>query len=320
MPPRRVKRKGGRQRFYARNALIAFSSEVDTGSREENASKQESRQRLTAVFGRLMHSFPAGSASSHYTTRIHPALASFVDEVCGTLARLCAYLMTLALMAICGIALWHHLPDVTAMEAAPKIWSQTGRVTPAFAVSQLIFPNKTETYEILRHPEGGRKDVFRWSGIGGTPVAELEIYRPGQEIDQVGSAAGYLALRMDPAGPRELEAAGIVDSKFGAVTLFRRVGGTEAARSCLRFFKHVDEPKFRLSGWSCLGDDLPARRTAIGCILNRLILLTAGNDTKLTELFAHAEVRRSDCATSGAPALSADWVTGADNPHLRGTL
>ncbi len=162
--------------------------------------------------------------------------------------------------------------------------------------------------------------MFRWSGIGGTPVAELEIYRPGEEIDQVGSAAGYLALRMDPAGVRELEAAGIVDSKFGAVTLFRRVGGTEAARACLRFFKHIDEPKFRLSGWSCLGEDLPARRTAIGCMLNRLILLTAGNDTKLAELFAHAEVRRSDCATSGAPALSADWVTGADNPHLRGAL
>jgi hypothetical protein len=123
-----------------------------------------------------------------------------------------------------------------------------------------------------------------------------------------------------PQGWIRLAAAGIIDSKFGAVTLFRRVGGTEAARACLRFYRHVDEPKFRLSGWSCLGEDLPARRTAIGCMLNRLILLTAGNDTKLTELFAHAEVRRSDCAISGAPALSADWVMGADNPLLRGAL
>ena len=267
-----------------------------------------------------MHSFPADSASSYNTLTLRPALASFVDEVYGTLARLCAYLMTLALMAIGGIALWHHLPDVTAMETSPKIWSQAGRTAPAFAVSQLVFPNKTETYEILRHPEGGRKDVFRWSGAGGTPVAELEIYRPGEENDQVGSAAGYLAARMDPAGTRELEAAGIIDSKYGAVTLFRRVGGTEAARSCLRFYRHVDEPKFRLSGWSCLGEDLPARRTAIGCMLNRLVLLTAGNDTKLAELFAHAEVRRSDCATSGPPVLAADWVMGADNPRLRGTL
>ena len=90
-----------------------------------------------------MHSFPAGSASSYYPLSIRPAPASFVDEVCGTLARLCAYLMTLALMAICGIALWHHLPDVTAMETSPKTWSQAGRSAPAFAVSQLIFPGKT---------------------------------------------------------------------------------------------------------------------------------------------------------------------------------
>ena len=159
-----------------------------------------------------MHSVPARTANSYYTLSIRPALASFVDEVCGTLARLCAYLMTLALIAICGIALWEHLPDVTATETLPKTWSQAGRTAPAFAVSQLIFQSKTEAYEVLRHPEGGRKDVFRWSGIGGTPVAELEIYRPGEEIDQIGSAASYLALRMDPAGRREQEAAGIIGS------------------------------------------------------------------------------------------------------------
>ena len=60
-----------------------------------------------------------------------------------------------------------------------------------------------------------------------------------------------------------------------------------------------------------------ARRTAIGCMLNRLVLLTAGNDAKLAELFARAEVRRSECAASAAPA---DWVMGADNPQLRGAL
>src|ERR1700750_1609092 len=116
MPPRRVKRKGRRQRFYARKALIAFSSEVDTGSRKENASRHESGQRLTAAFGRLMHAFPADPANSPDTTRIYPALASFVDEVYATLARFCAYLMALALIALCGMALWDHLPEVAAID------------------------------------------------------------------------------------------------------------------------------------------------------------------------------------------------------------
>jgi hypothetical protein len=69
-----------------------------------------------------------------------------------------------------------------------------------------------------------------------------------------------------------------------------------------------------------LGEDVPARRAAISCMLNRLVLLAAGHDAKLAQLFAQAELRRSNCTASGAPALSADWVMGADNPRLRGAL
>jgi hypothetical protein len=104
------------------------------------------------------------------------------------------------------------------------------------------------------------------------------------------------------------------------VTLLRLTGGADTAHSCLGFIKRVDLPNFRIAGWSCQGDSLAARRAAISCTLNRLILLTAGNDPKLAELFAHAELRRSDCASPAAPALSADWVTGAENPRLRGAF
>ncbi|WP_436449112.1 hypothetical protein, partial [Enterococcus faecium] len=79
MLARRVTRKGKRQRFYARNAH---------------------KTTFYRAFGRLMHSFPARTATSNDMARIHPLLLGFVDEVCGTVARLCAYVMTLALMAI----------------------------------------------------------------------------------------------------------------------------------------------------------------------------------------------------------------------------
>jgi hypothetical protein len=266
-----------------------------------------------------MHSFPADPATSNDTARIHPMLSSFVDEVCGTVARLCAYMMMLALMAIGGIALWNQLPDVAAV--APSVrdgWAVATRSAPAFAVSQFIFQGKTEVYEILRHPEGGRKDVFHWSGSDSKPVAELELYRPGDEHQAV--PAADIAARMDPDGALALEAGGLIDSKFGPVVLLRLVGGADDARACLGFTKRIDDPNFHISGWSCLGEDLPARRAAIGCMLNRLMLLTAGNEPKLAELFAHAELRRSDCTATSMPALSADWLTGADNPRLRGAL
>ena len=98
------------------------------------------------------------------------------------------------------------------------------RSYPAFAVSQFDLPGKTETYEIFRHPEGGRKDIFRWSAQGEKPVAELEIYRPGGESVQSGPAIAEIAARMDPEGMRALEAAGVIDSKFGTVTLLRLAG------------------------------------------------------------------------------------------------
>jgi hypothetical protein len=95
------------------------------------------------------------------------------------------------------------------------------------------------------------------------------------------------------------------------------VGDADDARTCLGFVKRIDEPNVQISGWSCQGETIPARRAAIGCILNRLVLLTAGNDPKLAELFARAELKRGSCAAS-SPA--ADWVTSADNPRLRGPL
>jgi hypothetical protein len=265
-----------------------------------------------------MRSFWAIFATPHYPTRIHPALTSFADECCGTLARLLVYVGVLALLAIAGIHLWDELLAGSTSEPATKAgWNVAGRSYPAFAVSQFDLPEKTEAYEILRHPEGGRKDVIRWTAQGEKPVAELEIYRPGGESRQSGAE---ITARMQPADGRELEAAGAIDSKFGTVTLLRHPGAADGARSCLGFVKRLDEPRLQISGWSCQGDTLPARRAAIGCILNRLILLTSGNEPKLAELFARAELKRGSCAASATSAASVDWVSSAENPRLRGTL
>lgn len=236
------------------------------------------------------------------------------------LARLIAYVGTLALLAILGVHLWDRLPELAdADPAAQADWSVASRSHPAFAVSQADSSDKTASYEALRHPEGGRKDIFRWGPPGLWPVAELEIYRPGSEMGQSRPVMTELAARMGAERRSDLEAAGVIDSKFGNVTLFRLAGSANGARDCLGFVKRLDEPNLQISGWSCQSETLPARRAAISCMLNRLMLLTAGNDPKLAELFARAELRRGSCAvaTSGPPA---DWVTAAQDPLLRGTL
>ena len=158
MPTHRSLRKGKRQRFYARNAV-----------------KTTLEPRPAAVLGcaRAFDAIVLGQLT---------ALTGFADECCGTLARLLVYVGTLALPAIFGLHLWDRLPaDETSEPAAGPGWSTAGRAHPAFAVSPFDLPGKTETYEILRHPQGGRKDVLHWAAQGEKPVAELEIDRPGDE-------------------------------------------------------------------------------------------------------------------------------------------
>jgi hypothetical protein len=161
---------------------------------------------------------------------------------------------------------------------------------------------------------------MRWPAPDQKTVAELEIYRPGAEYGPAATARGELAARMLGPGA-EIEAAGVIESKFGSVPLLRQAGAREGAkdgaRSCLGFFKRTDNPALQISGWSCQGDSLPARRTAIECMLNRLTLLSSGNEPKLAEYFAAAELKRGPCATVAA---SADWLTEVANPRLRGTF
>jgi len=247
-------------------------------------------------------------------TGIHLALLSLVDETVGTLARLLVYVGALALLAILGLYGLGQLPSLHDEKPAPKPgWSEATRSHPAFALGGIDFIDKSASYTILRHPEGGRIDLIRWTGDDVRPVAELEIYRPGGEFDPSASLRADLAGRMGLGANSALEEAGLIDSKFGPVVLLRPAG---EAKSCLGYLMRVEEPALLISGWSCQGDTLSAHRAAVGCTLNRLTLLASGNEPKLAELFAHAELKRRSCG----PAGGADWLTRADNAELRGAL
>jgi hypothetical protein len=254
-------------------------------------------------------------------TQIHLALANFADEVVGTLARLFAYVGVLMLFAILGLAALGQLPSLHDDEPALKSgWSVADRSHPAFAVSRLDSSEKTASYAIFRHPEGGRKDVLRWMAEGDRPLAELEIYRPGGEFDLARPATADLAIQIGLGrglgAEAPLEQAGMIDTKFGPVALFRPSTTAKGTPTCLGYLKRNEDPALQISGFSCQGETLPARRAAIACALNRLTLLTSGNEPRLAELFAHAELKRRGCD----PAGSSDWLLGPANAQLRGAL
>jgi len=151
-----------------------------------------------------MRSYPANSSNPGYHAGIHPALTSFFDECVATLARLIAYVGALVLLGMVGLYLWDELPAAITVEpAVTPGWSVASRSRPAFAVSSLDPTEKSETYVILRHPEGGRKDILHWRPEGEKPVAELELYRPGGEFGLAEASSPQaleadLAARIDP--------------------------------------------------------------------------------------------------------------------------
>lgn len=254
---------------------------------------------------------------------IHPALRDFADECRAVAVRIMAYVSGLAVLAMVAADLFAAAPvalhaETLGVAAAPG-WIEASRPHPAFAVSKIDLTDKTEAYTILRHPEGGRRDILGWSvGPGERPIAGLEIYRPGGEIDAFADPAVELAARMADTQAGEVEPAGVIDTKFGPVALLRLSGAAADRRACLGFARAFESPNIRISGWSCQAQPAAAQRAFLGCTLNRLTLLSAGNDPRLAELFARAELRRDTCSMTQAPA--AGWLASAEAPSLRGRL
>ncbi len=115
------------------------------------------------------------------------------------------------------------------------------------------------------------------------------------------------------------ETTGVIASKFGPIPL-QRFAAADGV-SCLAFSKNFDNPRVQISGWSCQPIAAGAMRTFIACTLDRLVLLSAGNDPMLAGLFARAELRRTGCGTAASNASpGSDWIAAVQEPSLRGGL
>lgn len=252
---------------------------------------------------------------------LHPALRNMADEGLAVTVRLLAYLGGLALLAMLVANLFAAVPfDESVALRTRDRWAAATRPTPAFDLPVSDLLGKTGAYEIYRHPDGGRKDIMRWlAADGDAPVAQLEIYRPGAELVAFASPATELASRAAPADATGLQPAGLLDSKFGLIPLLTfssRAGGGPGR--CVGFAKAFETPRMQISGWFCQSETAVEQRALAACALNRLTMLSAGNDPRLAEMFAHAELKRGACSVTASTAAAADWLTASDEPQLRG--
>lgn len=256
-------------------------------------------------------------------TGIHPALRSPAQKCRAVFVRCLAYASALTILTVMLTNLFAAVPAVTVAPAATKRgWIAASRPHPAFTISHIDLSATSEPYQILRHVRGGRKDTLRWITPAGPksdfekPDTEIEIYRPGSELAAFGPPEADLAARMDLPDGWTSEAAGVVASKFGPLPLTRFAAPDGSP--CLAFSRNFDNPRIQISGWTCQPISSAAQRAFLACTLDRLVLLSAGNDPAIAGLFARAELRRTGC--SGSPSTNGDWIAAAQEPALRGSL
>jgi hypothetical protein len=257
-----------------------------------------------------------------------PALRSVRGELSATFVRVLAYVGAMAVLAVLAAKIFGTPLVEAAIEPATRTeWTGVERPFRAFALTIPEFAEPEPDYAIRRHATGGgRKDIMTWGkpDSAGSRLM-IEIYRPGKELKRFGDAESAAAARTsDLGGPYGLKPTDPIDSKFGRVATF---GFTASAggqrRHCLGFVRAFSDPLLQIAGWYCKGGAEVVERQTLSCALDRVTLLMAASEPKVTELFAKAELQRKFCSPKSKQERTSntrrnDWIDAAKQPKLRG--
>ena len=116
----------------------------------------------------------------------------------------------------------------------------------------------------------------------------------------------------------------VMATKFGPVALYQVSTQSGAgAYHCLGFAHPFDEPRLQIAGLHCRPGNEVIDRGTLSCALDRLSLLMAASEPKVSELFARAELKRQFCRQAWPAAGSVkrkDWIDSGKEPKLRGRV
>ena len=183
--------------------------------------------------------------------------------------------------------------------ALPKAeWIDITRPIQLFTLAAPDVAKLAKTYEARRHSlGGGRRDRLMFgTPDAGPPLVAMEIYRLGTE----GAAPPGFFVAM----AREAAMAGLSVARSGQPSpLPTRFGAFEAAEltlagaggemQCLGYTLDAQGSPLRIAGIACGAAGAGFDRVRLACLLERIDLVSAGDDLELQTTFVEAEKRRS---------------------------
>jgi hypothetical protein len=184
-----------------------------------------------------------------------------------------------------------------------------------------------------REPDGAREDVMTFGRLGAAGAyLQLSLLRAGQALPdgrqdaedgladglaRLASAQNRTATRIRPAAPMDTRL-----GRFETADLLLWDGGT--ATPCLGF--RSGGAVLQVSGFACGAPGRPMGRAALACAIDRIDLVSAGDDDALRAFFVAAERRSGgtclgerDIAAVRRPGRGLGWLDpDGEMPPLRG--
>lgn len=172
------------------------------------------------------------------------------------------------------------------------------------------------TYQVSTRGRDSRRDSLVWRpradrpGHRNRPSIDIQLERHEKGMPTQRPLYAALAAR---AAERHLSlermaAPAEIASKFGPIQVADAViAGPDGKRGCL-VFQRAEMVGFVINGWYCAPEGKAVDRVTLGCFIDRLDLVSAGQDAELRRLFAHAERARGICASARQPGKRITWM------------
>ncbi len=187
-----------------------------------------------------------------------------------------------------------------AAPPAPPIWVDVKHPIHLYELAGSDFGKLDLTYQAKRRGLGSeRQDILRYGGFDdGTPSLELSINRKAAPGDE-GVGLFVVMARLAADAHLSVVRSGLATSigtRFGPFeTADIVVARGSEARSCLGFqLQPGPQPRsVDIAGFACGTEAKPVDRAALACVIDRIDLVSAGEDDRLRDFFVEAERRRA---------------------------
>ncbi|MGL4728890.1 MAG: hypothetical protein ACRCWO_09060 [Bosea sp. (in: a-proteobacteria)] len=186
-------------------------------------------------------------------------------------------------------------------------WSRVQKPIAIFGLGAQDLAGQNQRYEGFRHSKGGRDDRLIYGALAaktsGAPTGSSAQGKPETHLQlsflRDGAAPRSLFLDLVSQGAdsgiaiERIQQSSLINTKFGGVeTADAMLSQGDTKRACLGF-RHVNgETNLRIAGWWCAADGRPADRRQLACMIDRIALLSAGDDKALRAVFSQAEKNR----------------------------